>query len=93
MTVRALLLGMLGAVCIASLGYINSMVLGLNRLVGSFVPVSVFGALLILVMGLNPLLLWVRKGVRFRAGEIAVMTTPATGQSHSPITMACGGAG
>jgi len=60
-------------VFIAAFGYVNSMVLGLNRLVGTFVPVSVFGALLILLMGINPLLSLLGAGRRFRAKEIAVM--------------------
>ncbi len=73
MTFRSVIIGVLGAVLIAGTGYINDEVLGLNRLVGNHFPISVFGALLLLVVWVNPVLFAFRKRWRFSPKELAVM--------------------
>ncbi len=73
MTVRAVILGLLGAALIAGLGYYNDEVLSLNLLVGNHFPISVFGLLFVGMIAINPLLYLLRRSWRFSAGELAVM--------------------
>ena len=73
MTIRALILGLLGAAFIAGVGYLNDSLLELTKLVGNHLPVSVFGILILMVIVLNPLLGLVRGSWRFRPGELAVI--------------------
>jgi hypothetical protein len=74
MSVRAVILGLLGAVLVAGLGYLNDQVLRLNFLVGNHFPISVFGALIILAGVLNPLLRRLHAGLALRPAELAVTT-------------------
>jgi len=65
---RAVILGTIGAMLIAGVGYLNDQVLRLNFLVGNHFPISVFGMLILGMIVINPLLFrW-----RFRSAEIAV---------------------
>jgi len=73
MTVRAVILGLLGAALIAGLGYYNDDVLCLNKVVGNHFPISVFGLLFVGMIAINPLLYLLRRSWRFSAGELAVM--------------------
>ena len=72
MTLRAVILGVLGAVSIAAVGYINDEVLYLNCLVGNHLPVSVFGLLIVFAAAVNPLLWTLRARWRFQPKELAV---------------------
>jgi len=71
MTVRAIVLGLLGAAFIAAVAYLNDYVAGLTYLVGNHFPNSVFGLLFILVVAVNPLLRRFGKGA-LRPAELAV---------------------
>jgi len=73
MTVRAVILGLVGALAIAGLGYLNDSILELTMLVGNHMPISVFGMLLILAVGVNPVLFLLRRRWRFRPSELAVI--------------------
>ena len=75
MTIRAVILGLLGALVIAAIGFINDSVLRLTMLVGNHFPISVFGLLILLVIALNPLLSLIRRSWRFQPGELAVIVT------------------
>ena len=68
MTIRAILIGLFGALLIAGFGYINDCVLDQSPLVGNHFPISVFGLLVLIVM-VNPIL----GRLRFHAGELAVI--------------------
>ena len=71
MTLRAALIGLLGAAAICGLNYINDNILRQTYLVGNNLPVSVYGALILFVMLVNPLL----KRRALRGGELAVAMT------------------
>jgi len=73
MTVRAVILGLAGALAIAGLGYLNDSILELTMLVGNHMPISVFGTLLILAVAVNPVLFLLRRRWRFRPSELAVI--------------------
>ncbi len=73
MSFRSVILGVLGAVFIATFGYFNDQILRLEHFVGHFFPLAVFLPLLVLCGVANPLLH--RLGWRFKAGELAVMVT------------------
>ena len=69
MTLRAILLGLAAAAGLNAVGYFNDLVLRQTYLVGSFLPIPVYGGLLLLVLLFNPLLgRW-----RFTGGEQAVV--------------------
>jgi hypothetical protein len=73
MTVRATIIGMLLAFLLASLGYLNDSVPGLTSLISNHLPISVFGLLILMVIGLNPLLRIM--GWHLRSSELAVIVT------------------
>ena len=73
MSIRALIVGLLGCAFIGGAGYINDTVLNLTDIVGNHLPISVFGILILWVIGVNPLLGLIRPGWRFRPGELAVI--------------------
>jgi len=70
MTVRAVLLGTLGALVMAVWGqYVNKYVPGVQGVVRGHLPVSVFGLFIVFVLLINPLLGLVRDGLRrFESG-------------------------
>jgi hypothetical protein len=69
MTLRAILIGFLGAAFICGASYFNDQILNQTFLVGNNMPVAVYGLLLFLVMIINPLL-----GKRaFRGKELALI--------------------
>jgi hypothetical protein len=72
MTIRAVILGILGAAFIAAVTYLNDHVWMLNQMIGSHLPVFVFGVLIVLVMLVNPLLNRLNPNLRFRPKELAV---------------------
>ena len=73
MTVRALIVGLVGAAMIAGLGYINDRVLELESIVaGHLLPVLVLGLLFVAMTVVNPLLFRARKKLAFRPAEVAV---------------------
>jgi len=74
MSLRAVILGVLVAAVIAGVGYINDQVLRLNFLVGNHFPISVFGALIVFVLTVNPLLGLCRRRWRLRPAELATAT-------------------
>ena len=73
MTFRSVILGVLGAVFIATVGYFNDQIPRLEHFVGHFFPLAVFLPLLVVCAAVNPLLH--RAGWRLKAGELAVMVT------------------
>jgi hypothetical protein len=73
MTVRAVLLGLLCAAVLCGVTYFNDFVLLQSHMVGSFMPISVFGGLILFVLLINPLLGRIRKGLALRGAELAVV--------------------
>jgi len=72
MTIRAVLLGLLGAGLLAGIAFINDDVWQLNRVIGNHMPFSVFGALILFVVVVNPLLGRIWGHLRFKPMELAV---------------------
>ena len=77
MSLRAVILGLLAAMLIAAVGYINDQVLRLNFLVGNHFPISVFGVLIVIAIAVNPLLRRIRRFWSFRPSEMAIVTALA----------------
>ncbi|MHC4715968.1 MAG: DUF6785 family protein [Planctomycetota bacterium] len=74
MTLRAVILGMLGAVLIAAVGYVNDQVLNLVSITdGRLLPVIVFGSLTLAMLTVGPLLGKVWPGGRFKSSELAII--------------------
>jgi len=72
-TRRAVLLGVGCGVFIAGFGYLNDWIFRLNYLVGNHMPISVFAALMLVLIGLNPALRRLRPGWELRPAEQAVI--------------------
>jgi len=68
MTVRAVLLGLLAAALICGFCYFNDFVMHQTFLVGNYMPISVFGGLLVFLLLFNPLLWWVWKRLALSGG-------------------------
>lgn len=71
MTVRAIALGLLGACFVCGFTYFNDVVMRQSAFVGNYIPIGIFGGLMLLIMVVNPLL--ARVGMRFSGGELTVM--------------------
>jgi hypothetical protein len=71
MTFRALLLGVLLGLTIAGITYFNDAVIRQTFLVGNHLPVGIFGVLLLLLLGINPLL------GRLSGGDSGAVLRPA----------------
>ena len=74
MTIRAVILGLLGAMFIAAVGYLNDHVWLLTQFVACHLPIFVFGSLVLLVLLINPALFALRRKWRLSSAEIAVST-------------------
>ncbi len=68
MTWRAVLAGLVGGAFVCAFSYFNDAVMHQTMLIGSNMPISVYGGLILFVLILNPLL----KRWAFSAGELAV---------------------
>ncbi|OGV74562.1 MAG: hypothetical protein A3K19_04850 [Lentisphaerae bacterium RIFOXYB12_FULL_65_16] len=73
MTVRAIVLGFLGVVAICFLNYINDNILKQTFLLGNYLPVAVYGAVIVLVVAINPLLARVHRRLMLSGREIALV--------------------
>jgi hypothetical protein len=71
MSVRAVILGLLGGAFIAGFCFINDRYAGTDVLVGHHLPISVFGTLVVVGMLVNPLLYLVRPSWRLSPTELA----------------------
>ncbi|MCE5325803.1 MAG: hypothetical protein LLG01_05260 [Planctomycetaceae bacterium] len=73
MTTRSVILGLVLAALICGLTFFNDMVLHGTFMVGNYMPISVFGALFVLVVVANPLLGLLSPARRFSGLELAVV--------------------
>ena len=75
MTIRSVILGLLAAVVICGVTFFNDMVMDGTPLIGNFVPIAVFGTLLVFVLVVNPvlgsLLAWLRTTRPLTPDELA----------------------
>ncbi len=87
MTFRAAILGLLGAVIIATGGCLTEFV-RIPSLTRGHLPISIFGGLFIFMAAINPLLHKIRAGWRLRSSEIAIalaMTLVACNIPHAGL--------
>ena len=73
MTLRAVLLGLLGALFICTYTYFNDAIIHQTMFVGNNMPISVFGGLLLAIVIANPLLRRLSRKAAFSAPELAVV--------------------
>ncbi|MBT7301660.1 MAG: hypothetical protein HN849_19210 [Victivallales bacterium] len=71
MTIRSVLLGLLGATAICGLSYLNDQILRQTYLVGNNMPVAVYGILILVVVLINPIL----RRLSLTGKELAVILT------------------
>jgi hypothetical protein len=77
MTVRAILVGLIGALFIAGISYISEQILGLiglSPISGHQIPVGVIGTLVVFLAAVNPLLFLLRRSWGFKPAEVAIAT-------------------
>lgn len=72
MSIRAVILGLVIGLSIAAFGYIVGTALALGTLVGNYFPASIYGLLILVCVGVNPLLRRLRPAWVLRPGELAV---------------------
>jgi len=73
MTKRAVLLGLVGAATICGITFFNDMVMRGTFLVGNFLPVSVFGSLILFLLLVNPCLGRLGRRMPLGGSELAVI--------------------
>ena len=73
MTVRAIVLAFAGVVVICSCGFFNDFVLRQTYMVGTYMPIPIYGGLLLFVLLLNPVLSWIRRDWALSAREFALI--------------------
>jgi hypothetical protein len=77
MTPRAIMLGLLLGLFVAGTAYLNDQVIRQTMLIGSHLPVVVFGAIALLMLVVQPLMRSLRSDGGFRVGEMAVASAIA----------------
>jgi hypothetical protein len=75
MTVKAILLGLLGVISLNGFVYFNDHVLHQTSLISNLLPISIFGFLILFVALINPLLKRLHRTAFFSGAELAVMLT------------------
>ena len=75
MTWRAVIIGLICSVSLCSITYFNQSIMRQSAIVGNYMPLSVYGTLIIIVAFLNPLLGRFRPSWRLSGRELAVTLT------------------
>jgi hypothetical protein len=86
MTRRAIFLGLGLGLSIAWLTYFNDFVIGQTKLIGNFLPIAVFGIVLVLSLGVNPLLSLLGSRAPLGAGELAIIAALGLGVCGWPAS-------
>lgn len=73
MTTRAVLLGLLGAILICGVAYLNDAVMHQTYVAGSYMPSSVYGGLILFILIINPLLFYLSKRLALTSKELTVI--------------------
>jgi len=73
LTIRSVILGLLGALFVVVAGHLNDVYVRVIFLIGHHMPMSVFGALILLAVAINPLLWRLRPSWRLKPAELAVV--------------------
>ena len=77
MTLRAIVIGISLALFVASYTYLNDAELGQTKFIGNYLPVSIFGFVILLQLIVNPLLSRLRHAWRLKPEELLVMAAIA----------------
>ncbi len=75
MTLKAILIGVLGVIFLNGFTYFNDHVLRQPMFISHFLPISVYGAFILLVLFINPLLKKLGRRAVFTGRELAVVLT------------------
>ena len=75
MTLRAVLMGLLGALLLASTEYVRQEVWKFNSLIGNHLPRGLLGLLVLGILAINPLLRRIKPAWHFRPAELAMVLT------------------
>ena len=73
MTIRAVIIGLLGAVFIGAAGFFNDIVMGQTYLFTSYMPLFIYGSVIIFVTFVNPLFRRASARAAFTGAEIALI--------------------
>ena len=73
MTIRAIIMGLLGVCVICGFGFFNDFVLRQTFMVGTYMPIPVYGGLLLFLLILNPVLRRISNRLCLSAGELGVV--------------------
>ncbi|NLB64979.1 MAG: hypothetical protein GX803_00710 [Lentisphaerae bacterium] len=73
MTFRAVILGLLGAAFVCSYTYFNDWIMRQTMFVGNFMPISVYGLLVLFLALIYPLWRKIKRGGGLKRGELAVI--------------------
>ena len=73
MTLRSVIIGLLGVTILCSVSYINDIVLHQTFIIGSGLPVGIFGVVILYTVLINPLLFRLRPSWALRGSELAVI--------------------
>ena len=84
MTLRAVLLGLLSAALLCAFCYFNDFVMHQTFLVGTYMPISVFGGLLLFLLFINPLLQRIRRHLTLGGGELALIVALTLAACYVP---------
>ena len=95
MTLRAVLIGLIGATAICALTYLNDVVMQQPTLVGNHMPTSVYGGLIVFLVAVQPVLVLLHRKLALRGAELAVVllltlvacSIPASGLMRSLTTV------
>ncbi len=73
MTIRAVIIGVLLGLFVASATYFNDQIIRQTMLVGNLLPIGIFGVLVLLMIVLNPLLAMISSRLALKASELAII--------------------
>ncbi len=73
MTLRSVILGLLGVVFVCCYTYFNDWIMRQTMFVGNFMPISVYGFLVLFLAFIYPLLARIHRSLALRPGELAVI--------------------
>ena len=73
MSLRAVILGLILGLALSGLTYFNDAVVRQTMLIGNFLPIGVFGVIMLLLLGLNPLLGTIGDRWPLKGGELAII--------------------
>jgi len=75
MTIRAVLLGLFGAMAVCGFTYLNDVVMRQTPLIGNHMPIGVYGGLILFLLLVHPVLARVRRRLCLSGRELAVALT------------------